>query len=114
MECFVSKGEMSRNDVAGIEENESQPECFTDEVFLLDKSDIPGASLNETKPCQLNDADVKRRPKKHCTLGKSAWKGHYCCVPYVLKLFIEPEGKGKVGTRETVFPFVSNCGFTTR
>ena len=81
MECSVSKGEMSRNDVAGIEKNESQPECFTDEVFLLDKSDIPGASLNDTKPCQLNDADVKRRPKKHCTPGKSAWKGHYCCVP---------------------------------
>ena len=81
MECSVLKGEMSRNDVAGIEKNKSQLECFTDEVFLLDKSDIPGASLNDTKPCQLNDADVKRRPKKHCTPGKSAWKGHYSCVP---------------------------------
>ena len=47
---------MSRNDVAGIEENESQPEYFTDKVFLLNKSDIPGALLNDTKPCQLNDA----------------------------------------------------------
>ena len=59
MECSVLKGEMSRNNVTGVEENESQPECFTDEVFLLDKSNIPGASLNDTKPCQLNDAGVK-------------------------------------------------------
>ena len=56
MECSILKGEILRNDVAGVEENESQPECFTDEVFLLDKSDIAGASLNDTKPCQLNDA----------------------------------------------------------
>ena len=71
MECSVSKGEMSQDDVASIEENESQPECFTDEVFLLEKSNIPVASLNDTKPCQLNDADAKR-PKKHCTPGKEA------------------------------------------
>ena len=59
MECSVSKGEMLRNNVAGVEENKSQPECFTDEVFLLDKSNTPGASLNDTKPCQLKDADIK-------------------------------------------------------
>ena len=60
MECSVSKGEMSRNDVAGIEENERQPECFTDEIILFDELDIPGASLNGKKPCQLNVTQLKR------------------------------------------------------
>ena len=36
---------MLRNNVAGVEEKESQPECFTDEIILFDELDIPGASL---------------------------------------------------------------------
>ena len=60
MECSVSKGEMSQDDVASIEENESQPECFTNEITLFDELDILGASLNGKKPCQLNVTQMKR------------------------------------------------------
>ena len=80
MEFSVSKGGVLRNDVTTVEENESQSECFADEI-LLDESDIPGPSLKGKRPCLLNNTDAKRRPKKRCTPGKSAWRGHYCCVP---------------------------------
>ena len=60
MEFSVSKSRVLRNDVTTVEENESQSECFADNIILLDESDIPGASLNGKKPCQLNVAQLKR------------------------------------------------------
>ena len=59
MECSISKGEVLRNNVAVVEENKSQPECFTDEIILFDEMDIPGASINGKKPCQLNVTQLK-------------------------------------------------------
>ena len=60
MEVSLSKGGMSQNDVTSVEEKENQPECFCDEIILLDESDIPGASLKGKNPCQLNVAQLKR------------------------------------------------------
>ena len=60
MEYSVSKDVMSWNDVASVEENEGQPECFTDEIILLNELDILGASLNGKKPCQLKVTQLKR------------------------------------------------------
>lgn len=33
---------------------------FTDKIVVLDESDVPGASLNGKKPCQLTVAQLKR------------------------------------------------------
>ena len=60
MECLILKSEVLRNDIAGAEENESQPECFTDEIILFNELDIPGASINGKKPCQLKVTQLKR------------------------------------------------------
>ena len=72
MECLISKGEVLRNDIAGVKENESQPECFTDEIILFNELDIPGASLNGKKPCQLKITQLKRWLA--CTWCSFKWK----------------------------------------
>jgi len=33
---------------------------FTDKMVVLDEADVPGASLNGKKPCQLTVAQLKR------------------------------------------------------
>ena len=39
---------------------EGKEDCQDTDVFLLDKSDIPGASLNGKSPSELNITQLKR------------------------------------------------------